>query len=177
MEECFDLLDQTNFTGSSRKKLHLKETVKGETIVEGLKHVPIKTAKETNALIAEATQNRKSSATAMNAQSSRSHAICTFTISTTKSISGNANKCSEMTDDIVSSTVTTVAKLNLVDLAGSERVKKTGAKGDTLLEGISINKGLLALGNVIAALSDKSVPNGNSTNSHIPYRDSKITRY
>ena len=47
-----------------------------------------------------------------------------------------------------------VAKFHFVDLAGSERAKRTGATGNTLKEGISINKGLLALGNVIAALTD-----------------------
>lgn len=38
-------------------------------------------------------------------------------------------------------------------------------------EGISINKGLLSLGNVISALTEE----GKKSN-HIPYRDSKLTR-
>jgi len=66
------------------------------------------------------------------------------------------------------------AKFHFVDLAGSERIKKTGAVGKQLLEGISINKGLLALGNVISALTDeKKIAAGKA---HIPYRDSKLTR-
>jgi hypothetical protein len=56
-------------------------------------------------------------------------------------------------------------------LAGSERIKRTGAIGQQLKEGISINKGLLCLGNVIAALTDE-----NKKEKHIPYRDSKLTR-
>lgn len=60
------------------------------------------------------------------------------------------------------------AKLHLVDLAGSERVKRTKAQGQRLREGININKGLLALGNVICALSENK--------PHVPYRDSKLTR-
>jgi len=64
-----------------------------------------------------------------------------------------------------------VAKFHFVDLAGSERIKKTGATGNTLKEGISINKGLLCLGNVISALTDET-----KKNSHVPYRDSKLTR-
>lgn len=60
------------------------------------------------------------------------------------------------------------AKLHLVDLAGSERVKRTKAQGQRLREGININKGLLALGNVISALSENK--------PHVPYRDSKLTR-
>ena len=55
-----------------------------------------------------------------------------------------------------------------VDLAGSERTKRTKAEGQRLKEGININKGLLALGNVISALSEGK--------SHVPYRDSKLTR-
>ena len=63
-----------------------------------------------------------------------------------------------------------VGKLNLVDLAGSERVRLTGATGRRLEECKKINQSLSALGNVIAALTD---PKGRS---HIPYRDSKLTR-
>lgn len=64
----------------------------------------------------------------------------------------------------------TTAKFHLVDLAGSERSKKTKATGERFKEGVNINKGLLALGNVISQLGD-----GNSHN-YIGYRDSKLTR-
>lgn len=64
-----------------------------------------------------------------------------------------------------------VAKFHFVDLAGSERAKKTGATGATMKEGININKSLLSLGNVIAALTDEA-----KRNAHVPYRDSKLTR-
>ena len=63
------------------------------------------------------------------------------------------------------------AKFHFVDLAGSERLKRTGATGDRAKEGISINCGLLALGNVISALGDTS-----RRVTHVPYRDSKLTR-
>jgi len=63
-----------------------------------------------------------------------------------------------------------VGKLNLVDLAGSERVRVTQATGQRLEESKSINQSLSALGNVIAALTDKK------PRPHIPYRDSKLTR-
>ncbi|MCJ8743244.1 hypothetical protein PDJAM_G00091720 [Pangasius djambal] len=66
---------------------------------------------------------------------------------------------------------TLTAKFHFVDLAGSERLKRTGATGDRAKEGISINCGLLALGNVISALGDKS-----KRSTHVPYRDSKLTR-
>jgi len=64
-----------------------------------------------------------------------------------------------------------VGKLNLVDLAGSERTRVTGATGKQLEESKKINKSLSALGNVINALTDAK-----SGRSHIPYRDSKLTR-
>uniref|UniRef100_A0A673FVW4 Kinesin-like protein n=1 Tax=Sinocyclocheilus rhinocerous TaxID=307959 RepID=A0A673FVW4_9TELE len=94
--------------------------------------------------------------TAMNAASSRSHAI--FTISLEQRRKGDKS-------DVM------VSKLHLVDLAGSERQKKTKAEGDRLKEGISINRGLLSLGNVISALGDES-----KKGSFVPYRDSKLTR-
>ena len=94
--------------------------------------------------------------TNMNERSSRSHAIFTVTI----------ERCElgvDQKDHI------RVGKLNLVDLAGSERQAKTGATGDRLREATKINLSLSTLGNVISALVD-----GKST--HIPYRDSKLTR-
>lgn len=53
--------------------------------------------------------------------------------------------------------------------AGSERVKETGTSGQQFNEGVQINRGLMALGNVISALSQKD-------RTHVPYRDSKLTR-
>lgn len=67
-------------------------------------------------------------------------------------------------------TVTVDSKLHFVDLAGSERLKNTGASGERAKEGISINAGLAALGKVISQLSSRQA------NSHISYRDSKLTR-
>ena len=54
-------------------------------------------------------------------------------------------------------------------LQGSERQSKTGATGVRLKEATKINLSLSTLGNVISALVD-----GKST--HIPYRNSKLTR-
>ena len=64
----------------------------------------------------------------------------------------------------------TCSKFHLVDLAGSERVNRTKAEGDRFKEGVKINAGLLALGNVISALGD------GQQGQHIPYRVSKLTR-
>ncbi|KAH8921467.1 kinesin-domain-containing protein [Atractiella rhizophila] len=68
---------------------------------------------------------------------------------------------------------TITSKFHFVDLAGSERLKRTSAVGERAKEGISINSGLHALGNVISALGD---PVKARQTTHIPYRDSKLTR-
>jgi Kinesin motor domain len=94
-------------------------------------------------LLEVATKARATGTTAMNATSSRSHAICTFTLHVTTadplgSPLGPAGCAGPGTS--------TSSKFHLVDLAGSERIKKTKAVGGRLREGISINKSLLALG-------------------------------
>jgi len=107
----------------------------------------------------------------MNEGSSRSHAIFTVVIEQkiVKDVGAEVEKkegeeAAQVTEEISS-------KFHFVDLAGSERIKKTGATGMLLKEGISINKGLLCLGQVISALTD-----ANKAKEHIPYRDSKLTR-
>jgi len=81
---------------------------------------------------------------------------------------------STVTSDVLSAPglQTRRGKFHFVDLAGSERVKRTNAQGVQLKEGIDINKGLLALGNVISALGDDR----KKGKVHVPYRDSKLTR-
>ncbi|KAJ3888213.1 kinesin domain-containing protein [Lentinula edodes] len=78
-------------------------------------------------------------------------------------------------DDEGGEWTTIVSKFHFVDLAGSERLKRTAAAGERIKEGISINSGLLALGNVISALGDPSRAKSH-TATHVPYRDSKLTR-
>ena len=110
----------------------------------------------------------------MNQSSSRSHAIFTITLEQhviedlVKPEGGEEKKDGAETADVQEFMT---AKFHFVDLAGSERAKRTGATGSTLKEGISINQGLLALGNVIAALTDEA-----RKGSHVPYRNSKLTR-
>ena len=105
--------------------------------------------------------SRAVGSTNMNATSSRSHAIFTLQLSQ-KQIA---------TDELASSDEFITSKFHFVDLAGSERLKRTGAVGERRQEGININMGLLALGNVISALGDPS-----RKGAHVPFRDSKITR-
>ena len=102
-------------------------------------------------------KNRSVGSTLMNQTSSRSHSIFTIVVET-----------SEVDQKTMEAKIR-VGKLNLVDLAGSERQSKTGATGARLKEATKINLSLSALGNVISALVD-------GKSSHIPYRDSKLTR-
>lgn len=127
-------------------------------------------------LLNKGISHRTTSATLMNEGSSRSHAIFTVTIEqrivkefeiAPEVIEGGKEEApaAGQQEELIS------AKFHFVDLAGSERIKRTGATGMLLKEGISINKGLLCLGNVISALTEES-----RKNHHIPYRDSKLTR-
>ena len=112
-------------------------------------------------VLARGASCRVTAATGMNAVSSRSHAVVTLHLTRTCEEGGVA--------------ITRRSKLHLVDLAGSERVKRTGAEhgGTRFAEGVQINRGLLALGNVISALGDDT---RRRTGGHVPYRDSKLTR-
>ncbi len=65
--------------------------------------------------------------------------------------------------------------INLVDLAGSEKLGKTGATGDRMKEGCSINKSLTVLGQVISKLADLSTAKDKSK-IVIPYREAVLTR-
>ena len=95
----------------------------------------------------------------MNQDSSRSHSIFTITVEILERDASQKGDQGHVR----------VGKLNLVDLAGSERQSKTGATGQRLKEATKINLSLSALGNVISALA-------NGKGSHVPYRDSKLTR-
>ncbi|KAK6014916.1 kinesin motor domain protein [Ostertagia ostertagi] len=148
-EKVHDLLS------GGREPLQVREH-EGSVFVQGLSKSQVRNLVETMSQLEKGGSLRSKGQTAMNAQSSRSHAI--FTISLEKTATGEEDNGF-------------TAKLHLVDLAGSERLKKTQAEGTRKMEGIRINEGLLALGNVISALSEQT---GN--NRHIPYRDSKITR-
>lgn len=94
-------------------------------------------------------KNRRVRQTKMNPNSSRSHGIVTIHV------------------EVQHETKRTTAAINLVDLAGSEGVRRTSHKGAALLEGNHINQGLLCIGKVIKALSQKS--------RIIPYRDTVLT--
>nr|XP_043640176.1 kinesin-like protein KIN-4C [Erigeron canadensis] len=178
-EEVFDLLDSSpqvynkadgngKPAGPSRAPIQIRETANGGISLAGVTEAEVTSQEEMASYLLRGSVCRATGSTNMNSQSSRSHAIFTISMEQ-KRISGMTSEgvYDDVGDDIL------CAKLHLVDLAGSERAKKTGADGMRLREGIHINKGLLALGNVISALGDDKK---RKEGGHVPYRDSKLTR-
>lgn len=129
---------------------------KGGTIVEKLNEEVVKDGEHLRHLIGICEAQRQVGETALNDTSSRSHQIIRLTIES--SLRENAECVKSF-----------VASLNLVDLAGSERASQTNADGTRLKEGSHINRSLLTLTTVIRKLST-------GRGSHVPYRDSKLTR-
>jgi kinesin family protein 3/17 len=148
---------------TDRTNLHIREDKKRGVFVEGLSEWAVRSPNEIYSLMQKGAMSRATASTKMNDVSSRSHAVFIIIVEQMSTIdddmSGNGPK------------EIRVGKLNLVDLAGSERVRVTGATGKRLEECKKINQSLSALGNVISALTDHKQPK-----THIPYRDSKITR-
>uniref|UniRef100_A0A7N6A646 Kinesin-like protein n=1 Tax=Anabas testudineus TaxID=64144 RepID=A0A7N6A646_ANATE len=147
MDKIRDLLDVT------KTNLSVHEDKNRVPYVKGCTERFVTSPDEVMDVIDEGKANRHVAVTNMNEHSSRSHSI--FSI--------NIKQENVETEQMLS------GKLYLVDLAGSEKVSKTGAEGAVLDEAKNINKSLSALGNVISALAE-------GTKSHVPYRDSKMTR-
>jgi hypothetical protein len=132
---------------------------------------------------------RTTAETWMNDASSRSHAIFTISIDACDMASKQASSSSGKTNADANGGKYFQSKLHLVDLAGSERAKKTGAVGIRLKESVGINQGLMALGKVIRALTagpssgrgglvgSSGLISGSGAATHVPYRESKLTRY
>ncbi|CEJ04051.1 Putative Kinesin heavy chain [Rhizopus microsporus] len=147
MEKVRDLFNPSN------DNLAIHEDKTRGVYVKDLYEIYVANKDEVYQAMKNGSANRMVAYTHMNAESSRSHSIVVITI-TQKNLDTGAAKS---------------GKLYLVDLAGSEKVGKTGASGQTLEEAKKINKSLTALGMVINSLTD-------GKSSHIPYRDSKLTR-
>jgi kinesin family protein 3/17 len=178
-EEVRDLLNP------KAGKLELKERADVGVYVKDLSTFVIKDVQEMDRLMTFGNKNRSVGATEMNARSSRSHSIFSITVEASEkveegggqgqggggkggSVKGGSGKGGGGDGENGECRIR-AGKLHLVDLAGSERQSKTGATGDRLKEATKINLSLSALGNVISALVD-------GKSSHIPYRDSKLTR-
>ncbi|XP_052453799.1 kinesin-like protein KIF21A isoform X6 [Carassius gibelio] len=181
-EEVLDLFDTTRDIEMRKQKSHIKihEDASGSIYTVGVTTRTVSSEAEMMQCLKLGALSRTTASTQMNVQSSRSHAIFTIHICQVRVCAPAENppeQDNEMDNRLANNSSeveefeTLTAKFHFVDLAGSERLKRTGATGDRAKEGISINCGLLALGNVISALGDRS-----KRSTHVPYRDSKLTR-
>jgi kinesin family protein 5 len=146
-EKIMDLID------SRKSNLIVKEDVSRGVWVQDASEIYVNNKEEMLEIFTLGTKNRSIASTLMNSRSSRSHSLFILTIF-------QKNKISESSKS---------GRLYLVDLAGSEKLSKTGATGSTLEEAKNINKSLMCLGMVINSLTE-------GKSSHVPYRDSKLTR-
>uniref|UniRef100_A0A671UVV6 Kinesin family member 7 n=1 Tax=Sparus aurata TaxID=8175 RepID=A0A671UVV6_SPAAU len=159
-EDFKDLLE----VETASKDIHIRED-KGNIVLCGVKECEVEGLDEVLSLLESGNTARHTGATQMNPNSSRSHTIFTVYMDQRRGSSRLYGTATSSGPQMLSS------KFHFVDLAGSERILRTGNTGERLKESIQINSGLLALGNVIGALGDPK-----RKGSHIPYRDSKITR-
>uniref|UniRef100_A0A669B9C9 Kinesin family member 21B n=1 Tax=Oreochromis niloticus TaxID=8128 RepID=A0A669B9C9_ORENI len=173
-EEILDLFDGTRDPESRGRKSTIKihEDSSGSIYTTGVTSRLVQSEDELLQCLKLGALSRTTASTQMNAQSSRSHAIFTIHLCQMRVCQQQMVSLQWVSGPIAQPEYETLmAKFHFVDLAGSERLKRTGATGDRAREGISINCGLLALGNVISALGDQTKKGG-----HVPYRDSKLTR-
>ncbi|KAG2229347.1 hypothetical protein INT48_004098, partial [Thamnidium elegans] len=176
-EDLHDLLNSA--PPEELPPITIREDTKGRIYWTGVKEVLVHSTDDVLYYLEQGTQNRATGSTDMNAKSSRSHAIFSVSLTQEKWIPSNVEKKRPSSSMSTRSSITpntsrlfaasqedgecliTTSKFHFVDLAGDRRK-----------EGININAGLLALGNVISALGDPS----KKTKVHVPYRDSKLTR-
>ncbi|MEW5311300.1 MAG: hypothetical protein WDW38_003028 [Sanguina aurantia] len=156
---CSSLLEGLLLHDSSRwKALHVsgrvcawlgKASVAGLDRVVGLTWRKVTSMQAVKQNLKDGSKNRATAATALNAQSSRSHALVSIKLHVSRGSSSSTSL------------------IHLVDLAGSERIEKSEVTGNALKEAMAINKSLSALGDVISALQRRT--------PHIPFRNSKLT--
>ncbi|AET39146.1 kinesin family protein Ecym_4066 [Eremothecium cymbalariae DBVPG len=136
--------------------LRVRDGPRKVTYIEGLSDRIVNSCEELLKCIEEGSARRSVAGTAVNENSSRSHAICTINIQQTEI-------------DSFGDTVERVSSIKLVDLAGSERTKVSKTKDERFKEGTNINKSLMTLRRVVTMLSNNKV-------TGVPYRESLLTR-
>jgi len=153
---------------SPKSSVALREHESKGVIVVGAKEEIVESSTDMYRCLETGALYRTTGSTLMNQHSSRSHSIFTIFLEKRAKDSNSANDSESLRDSPY-----TTAKFHLIDLAGSERNKRTNTTGIRFKEAIQINCGLLALGNVISALGDEKK---RRKITHVPYRDSKLTR-
>lgn len=158
-EDITDLLsleDHSRFPeGRQKRPITLMEDGKGGAVIRGLEEIVVYSPSDIYNLLEHGSARRRTADTALNKQSSRSHAVFSINIHVKETTIGNEE-------------LMKYGRLNLVDLAGSENIARSGAREGRAREAGEMNKSVLTLGRVITALVEHSV--------HVPYRDSKLTR-
>ena len=183
-EQINDLLSEDPATGQNLP-IKKDDPDKG-AIIGNLTEVSVTSTAEALEAMERGNSARQTASTQMNARSSRSHTVFRIVIESVASRERveRENKIIKEFNNMQENggeeefhsfgssgyePEKSYCFLTLVDLAGSERQKNTKATGKTLKEGTAINKSLLALGDVISKL-------GLGDQSHVPYRNSKLTR-
>ena len=162
-DECRDLLHPD----IPSRDIMIREDKEGRIFFTGAREEVVTSVEDSLYYLERGNLSRTTAETFMNATSSRSHAIFSIALELFEYASAATSEGAENTY--------IQSKLHLVDLAGSERAKRTGAEGVRLKESVGINQGLLALGKVIRALT--APKNGSQQAAHVPYRESKLTRF
>lgn len=166
-ENLYDMLRD----GMMSFPLAIREDNK-EIYVQGLSEYNVKSTSEILQLLRMAEQNRAVRETDMNQFSSRSHSIFQIIVYQ-KLLSPDGGE------------VSLKAKFNLVDLAGSEKwnLKVTNIADEHVSEMTNINLSLHTLGRCISALalaskrlSTASSKGVRGKDTHVPFRDAKLTR-
>lgn len=159
--------NQLSTVGNQNKRpaLRVREHPSWGPYVVDLNTHPVDSHAALKNWLAVGNSQRATAATGMNDKSSRSHSIFNIILNLSE-ISNEPLQSGQRKKQ-----QTKRSKISLVDLAGSERVSHTCASGDRLKEGVSINKSLLTLGKVIAALADTKKTSG----CFVPYRESVLT--
>ena len=157
-EKIIDLLAESSSANAHAKQLRVRWRKSEGFYIPNLTLREAYSASDALALVLEGAAKRHIRAHKLNAQSSRSHAILTVHVDRTVASS------------------TSSGKMTFVDLAGSERVKASGCDADGTSETSLINKSLFALGKVISTLADAHRDGRPRSTTHVPYRDSKLTK-
>ncbi|RFU26192.1 hypothetical protein B7463_g10145, partial [Scytalidium lignicola] len=175
-EQLRDLLVPEHIPPHERGQVMIREDTKGHILLTNLHSVDINSVDDLMNALNFGSTIRQTDSTAINAKSSRSHAVFSLNLVQRKNkyqSTGKAEKRFSVPIEAMTGAdamITIDSKLHFVDLAGSERLKNTGAQGERAKEGISINAGLASLGKVISQLSSRQA------GAHVSYRDSKLTR-
>lgn len=130
-------------------QIEIRKGPDGTVIANGCSEKVCKSGQEVVDYIVGGFDGRKTAATAMNADSSRSHLFAVIKI---QSINKETKKRTD-------------GKLTLVDLAGSEKVKDSMVEGQALAEAIEINKSLTTLGDVMSDLTSGGGKKANFRNA------------